>query len=121
MKRISSLLVLGALLFTACTNVANTPSAAENTSAPDPNATATLPGPQVSTTETPDAKDAAAAYLDYWAAEDYENMYAMLSSLSKDAFPQEEFIDFYRLAAVNMSLQKMDYEITSALTNPRSA
>ncbi len=119
MKRVSSLILLVVLLVTACTNTATPTLSSETEFAPL--MTATLPEAQVRTTQTPDVKDAAAAYLDRWVAEDYEAMYAMLSTLSKDAFPKEEFVDTYRQAAVKMSLNGLAYEITSALTNPRTA
>lgn len=116
MKRFRSLILLMVLLITACTNT-STPTATMPTSA----GVATLPEPQVNITPAPDVKETAVAFLDLWATEDYESMYAMLSTLSKDAFPKEEFIDYYRQVAVKMSLNELDYEITSALTNPRTA
>jgi hypothetical protein len=117
MKRFSSLILLLVLVITACTPAA-TPNPVTETA---PAGTVALPEPQVNTTQAPDVKGVAAAYLDLWMVEDYEAMYAKLSTLSKDAYPKEEFLDYYRQTAVKMSLNKITYEIISALTNPRTA
>jgi len=84
--------------------------------------TATLGSVQVSTTSVPDARPAARAYLDAWQADDYPAMYVLLTSISKDALDEEEFIQHYRGVAAEMALSSLDYEILSALVrNPQSA
>lgn len=83
--------------------------------------TATLPAPQINTTRPPDIKKSAQEFLDLWAAEDYEGMYAMLSKLSQDAFSKEDFIKKYQNFASSMTLISLTSEVTSALTNPHNA
>ncbi len=115
MKRFSSLVLLVLFLFTACTNAQTTPTVDV------PDETPTLPEPQISTTRTPDVKEAAGQYLNAWVNEDYETMYGLLSRLSQDAFPKEEFIDYYKQVAIKMSLKSLQYNITSSLSNPKTA
>ena len=59
--------------------------------------------------------------MNAWKAEDYQTMYSLLTPASQDALALEKFIQRYNDAAVNMTLQKLDYEILSKLTNPSSA
>ena len=88
----------------------------------EPTPTATLGPPGVSTTSVPDARLAAQSYLDAWKAEDYETMYAMLTSISKDAINFEDFEQNYRSIASEAALSAIDYEILSSLVlNPNSA
>lgn len=75
----------------------------------------------VLTTSTPDAKTAARRYLDAWVAEDYPAMYALLTSISQDALTVEDFTLYYRNIAAEAALKDWQYEILTALTNPRSA
>jgi len=86
-----------------------------------PALTATLPSPQINTTRSPDVKQAAQAFLNLWAEENYIEMYAMLSRLSKDAFPEDVFTKRYQDTANAMTLVDLTSEVTSALTNPRDA
>lgn len=83
--------------------------------------TPTLPNPGVNTTPVPSAEAAAVAYLNAWQVDDYETMYAMLTSISRDAISQEEFAKRYRRVAAQASLQSVDYEILSVLTHPKNA
>ena len=53
----------------------------------------TLGAVMVNTTSVPDARLAAQAYLDAWKAEDYEKMYSLLTSISRDAISREDFVD----------------------------
>ena len=116
MKRFISLIVFITVLISACTSTNNgTPT--ENV----PFVTATLPGPQINTTRSPDVKQTAQEFLNLWAEEKYAEMYAMLSTLSRDAFPEEEFISRYQNTANAMTLVELTSEVTSALTNPRDA
>lgn len=84
-------------------------------------ASGTLPGPVVDVTHAPDSRAAADAFLAAWQAEDYAGMYAMLTQVGRDAISQEVFTARYSDAAVNLTLVSLDYEITSALTNPTNA
>jgi penicillin-binding protein 2 len=115
MKRFTSIFFLLILLISACTspNPVQTETAVVETP--------TLPGPQIGITPAPDAKKAASEFLEAWKIEDYEGMYAMLSTLSQDAFVKENFIARYQDTANAMTLIELNSEIVSALTNPSNA
>ncbi|MCD4672740.1 MAG: hypothetical protein K8R77_08765, partial [Anaerolineaceae bacterium] len=80
-----------------------------------------LPAPQVSVTRAPDPVSTAKAFLESWKLEDYAVMYQLLAPASRDAISQEKFTIRNQDAAVAMTLNSLDYEIHSALTNPRIA
>lgn len=84
-------------------------------------ANSTLGPPPARTTSVPDVKAAARAYLDGWKVDDYEGMYALLTSVSQDAITQEEFSKHYRGVAVEAALSGIDYEILSSLASPNTA
>ena len=84
-------------------------------------AEATLPGPQVNTTRVPDTQMVAAEFLETWKTENYEQLYAYLSRLTKEAVTLEDFTKRYSDVAINLTLQTIDYEILSSLTNPSAA
>ena len=48
-------------------------------------------------------------------------MYQLLAPASRDAIAQETFVQRNQDAAVSMTLKSLDYDIHSALTNPRTA
>ena len=118
MKKVFSLVLFLVVLLSACSpngTVEPTDTIVE------PLSTATLPGPQISTTKSPDVKQAAQTYLNLWAEENYEGMYAMLSRLSQDAFSIEDFTSRYQNTTTAMTLIDLTSEITSSLTNPGNA
>ncbi len=86
-----------------------------------PAATATLPGPNVTITSPPDAEAAVRAFLSAWKSEQYAVMYDMLTTVSQNAISKEDFITRYKEAMAAMSLESLDYEILSVLTNPYTA
>jgi cell division protein FtsI/penicillin-binding protein 2 len=110
------ILVLMALVLTGCGQSTLLTQTSTNTTAP----TATLPGPQVETTEVPDPRLVAQQYLDYWKAEEYPAMYAMLTKVSQDAISENDFAARYRNVANEAALGSWDYEILSSLKNPES-
>jgi penicillin-binding protein 2 len=116
-KSVKYLLTLGAaLLLAAC-------GTAQFTTKPTvekPTATS-LPAPVIKTTSTPDARPAAVAFLDAWKTEDYKSMYSMLTRISQDAVDADKFIARYKDIAINLTLSKLDYDIISTLTNPKTA
>lgn len=114
--RLSLLLPLVLLILAGCNNPGPAPSLS-----PQPSASATLPPPGVTTTQAPDAESAARAFLDAWKAEDYPAMYAMLTSISRDAVTEEQFEARYRNVAAEAALSSIDSHILSALTQTRSA
>lgn len=103
------------LLLTAC-STNGTPTVTQL-----PQETGLPPTPLAHTTPVPDVRPAAEAFLQAWQAEDYEAMYAMLSPASQDVNPQEEFIQRYKDVAISTTLDSLDYEVLSVLTNVRSA
>ena len=115
MKKVHYWLLLLVILVTACgpNRVKETPVAEASPTA--------LPAPQINLTAAPDAQSAAEAFLGAWQAEDYESMYGMLTKISQDALPFEDFKQRYQDTAINLSLYALDSEVLSALTNPRSA
>lgn len=110
--RLISLILIPAVVLTAC--------GADGGLSVFPTETS-LPPPVVTINSTPDAGAALAAYLDAYKADDYNAMYAMLSKVTTDAIPLEDFARRNRDALNEMSAGSFDYEILSALVNPLSA
>ncbi len=91
-----------------------------HTSTPPPSPT--VGSISINTTGVPDAKIAARAYLDAWSSDDYGTMYAMLTSISRDAVSADDFEKFYRAAATEAAFSRIESEILSALVmSPSSA
>ncbi len=111
------LLILLPILLAACGG-GNTPAGTEG---PKPTATSSLPTPVVNITDTPNAQDAAAAFLTAWQNSNYDDMYDFLSGASKDAISKEDFTKKYQDFARSLTLQKIGFSIPSSLTNPSSA
>lgn len=74
-----------------------------------------LPSLSPSNQSVADARATAQAYLDEWRAEDYQAMYGMLTSLSRDATSLEEFSQVYQSVMEEAALGEPEYEIRSAL------
>jgi len=114
MKKFTWILILLAML-TAC-QAGNTPEAV-----PSPTVLpATTPSPAASATPAatatpapPDPRARAAAFLDEWKADNYEGMYNLLSSASKEAISLEDFANHFRGIAIEAALRGIDYEILS--------
>ncbi|MCX6070264.1 MAG: penicillin-binding transpeptidase domain-containing protein, partial [Chloroflexi bacterium] len=91
-------------------------------SGPDtPEPSQTLPTPVMTNVAAPDPEIAARLFLDAWKRDDLAAMYAMLSPLSQDSLTEEEFTAFYAEVKQAAALASLDYQITSALVNPREA
>ncbi len=106
-----SLFLLTAVLLAACT-----PPGTGTPSGPT-----ALPSPFIATTHVPDPQVVAEAYLRAWQQNDYPSMYALLTSVSKDAISKDKFIAYYKDIAENAALQSVDFRIRSSLLAPRSA
>jgi len=118
--KLLSLYSLVSILLAACGLTQQTPAA--STAQPAVSAaTRTVPPPKITISRPPSAEDAARAFLENWKAENYPAMYGLLTSISRDALDTEKFNQRYRDVTVNMTLQTLDFEILSALTNPTSA
>ena len=116
MKKINNWLLAIILTLTACL-----PNGSKTNSTETVSITPTLPNPAVSITRAPDVQQIAGDFLEYWRIENYHKMYGALTGLSQDAISEEDFTRRYQNTAIDLTLQKMDYEILSSLTNPQSA
>ena len=81
----------------------------------------TLSQPSINTTQSPDVNKIVRKYLDAWENEDYVQMYGMLTSISKDAITEEQFVELFREVAGEAALSSLETQILSALTQTRSA
>jgi cell division protein FtsI/penicillin-binding protein 2 len=86
-----------------------------------PTVTPTLSQPGVHTTQAPDAETAAIAFLQAWESEDYDVMYTLLTSVSKDAITLDEFTQRYRDVLTDGALSHVETFILSSLTQTRTA
>ena len=109
-------LVAAAIILIGCTS--STPPALTSTVTSVP--TSTLPEPQVVSTSVPDPEGIAKTYLDHWKAEEYPQMYALLTKVSQDAISEADFTARYQSVANEAALSGWDYEILSSLKNPES-
>ena len=114
MKKLIFVTVAAALVLTSC-------SGGSAGIFPTAEPTATLPNPQVSITTPPDARAAMTAFLEAYQAENFDGMYSLLSQLSREATVLEDFSTRHKEALNTMSLQGINFEILSVLTNPNSA
>ena len=79
------------------------------TAAGDPTRVAAEIGPVAA------AQEVAAAFLAAWQAEDYTGMYGLLSSLSQDALPQDDFTTEYTDIANTLTLQSLEAQVLSTI------
>ena len=79
------------------------------TAAGDPTRVAAEIGPVAA------AQEVAAAFLAAWQAEDYAGMYGLLSSLSQDALPQDDFTTEYTDIANTLTLQSLEAQVLSTI------
>ncbi|MDZ7844784.1 MAG: penicillin-binding transpeptidase domain-containing protein [Anaerolineales bacterium] len=88
---------------------------------PESTPTQSLASPQISKTQTPDIEKVAGEFLDRWKNEQYQEMYDLLSTDSKLAISQTEFVELYNKTAVELALDELDYEILSTYNDPQNA
>lgn len=112
--KLALLILLLSIFLPGCSNPS--PSAM-----PSPTAIPSLPPPEVNVTQAPDTEAAARAYLEAWKRDDYASMYAMLTSVSRDALTEEEFSARYRNVAAEAALSSLEAQILSSLTQTRTA
>jgi penicillin-binding protein 2 len=92
------------------------------TPTPGTTPTAVLPTAGETLVKPPDPQAVAQAWLSAWAKDDYDSMYAMLTSVSRDAITKEKFTNRFSDVAINLTLQKLDSQILQALIlSPRTA
>ena len=89
------------------------PSASESTAQP----TITMPPPQVFTTSTPPVDKTVKDFLSRWQVEDYEGMYALLSSASQAQISLEDFTRQYMDVIEQATVSEIE---TSFLSAPMS-
>jgi hypothetical protein len=84
---------------------------------------AILPTQSIGNVQVPDAALVVRAYLDAWKAEDYPKMYSFLTSLSRDAISEEEFVSHYQSVAAEaaLTIDGITTEIKSVMVNPDTA
>ena len=119
-KSVSLILIL-AILLSSCSIFHKEPDPSElYTPTPVPTATP-LPDPKVMVTEVPDPVETADAYLKAWKDENYVDMYNMLCRASRDSYAYDYFSELHNETAVTMTLNTINYEVTSTLTGPYSS
>lgn len=112
------------LFFVSCT--AQVQPTDESPVVEQPSITASIPSSPtvVSSTPTPvpDPKETLRAYLQAWQAEDYNTMYSMLTSISRDAITEEAFEQRYRRVMTEAAISSVEFEILSSfIRNDTSA
>jgi penicillin-binding protein 2 len=80
-----------------------------------------LGDPTVYVTRTPSVEAAVRGYLDAYLVEDYESVFALISSASQAAYPAEDFAKRHTDALVAMTVESTEYAILSSLTNPQTS
>ncbi|MCB0102489.1 MAG: hypothetical protein KDD74_10620, partial [Anaerolineales bacterium] len=80
-----------------------------------------LPAPQVRITPAPDAKAAVTAFFDALKNDDYEVMYAMLSTASREAITLEDFSKRWNDALNTMSASSIDVVVGNSTISPFNA
>jgi len=83
--------------------------------------TPTLPPPPVYITSVPDADAAVGRFLEALKNNDLTAMYAMLSSSTQAAIPQDAFLTKYTEALNTMGATTLDYQVMSQLLSPTAA
>jgi penicillin-binding protein 2 len=117
-SKVVSLFVLLSILASACSVATPPPSSPSATVTASPSS---LPTPQVFTTSVPLPDAAARAYLDGWKAEDYKEMYSLLTPDSQKAINLNDFTQHYKDIAIEAALRSVDYQILSSENNPPNA
>ena len=111
-KAFYRILLLGLLLLTGCMPFPE---------GKDANSSSGSPTVTFDASNLPDVRTAAHEYLDAWSKEDYPTMYALLTSISRDAMSEQEFTEHYQGIASEVALTGVDTKILSSLTNPDTA
>ena len=83
--------------------------------------TSSLPTAQVNVTHVPSADTALRTYLDAMLVEDYITMYSLVTQASQDAISQDDFSKRYTDALNAMSVNTIEYNILSMLTDPQNS
>jgi len=114
MKYLRWLNIIVILTFLSACSSGAIPIASASTDTP-------LPPPIVNVTSAPNPEIALGNYLMAYQTDDYNTMYGMLSKVTQDAIPLDDFAKRNRDALNTMSAGSFDYEVRSSLVNPYSA
>jgi penicillin-binding protein 2 len=115
--------LIGLLLVLAACSL-NPENSTTGTDSPANNGTASQgePGEIVPTiVSVPDPSAAARSYLAAWDNFEYETMYNMLTTLSRDSISLEAFSNRYLEVEQQVVLTGIDYEVLQTLTSPNSS
>ncbi|KAA3642260.1 MAG: hypothetical protein DWQ07_24815 [Chloroflexi bacterium] len=104
-----------AFLLVACSSSDTTQTAGPSQPAGE------LPPPGVQENQKPPVEDAVNAYLNAWGEQNYQTMYDMLTTLSRDAQTFEDFAARYAGVWDEGAFFRIQHEIMSKLVNTRSA
>ncbi len=116
--RLPYVLLLLALMIQSCSPGTSGPKATPAAQIPP---TRELPAVVAQITHAPSVSAAAEDFLHAWQAEDYQSMYNQLAARSQDANTRDAFEQTYQNAAINLTLNTLDYTVLSTLTNPSDA
>ena len=83
--------------------------------------TSTLPTPEVGITPAPNAESALRTFLDSYIGQDFATMYSVIADANRAAITVDDFTKLYQDSLDNMSVQKLEYTVTSIHTNPGTA
>jgi cell division protein FtsI/penicillin-binding protein 2 len=83
--------------------------------------TSTLPTPEVVVTRAPDAESALHTFLDSYVSEDFTTMYGLIADANRAAITVDDFTKLYQDSLDSMSVQKIEYTVTSIQTDPTTA
>jgi penicillin-binding protein 2 len=117
--KISFTLLILSLILSACASGTATISTPQPT--PSASTPSVLPTAGVAVTSVPDPRLTATTFLTDWQAEKFSDMYDMLTGVGQDAITRDKFVQRFIDISVNLTLQKVDFEILQSITNPTSA
>jgi cell division protein FtsI/penicillin-binding protein 2 len=83
--------------------------------------TSTLPTPEVVVTRAPDAESALRTFLDSYVGKDFTTMYGLITDANRIAITVDDFTKLYQNSVYYLSVQKIEYTITSIQINPGTA
>ena len=105
----AALILAGTLLMSACNGVGTDPASGQS----GPNA-----APQLTLEQ---ADQVAETFLKAWQQGDYATMYGLTSPNSRDAYTEEQFAQEYDSAAVKITLNTLETQVTSSLRQGSTA
>ncbi|MDO9545997.1 MAG: penicillin-binding transpeptidase domain-containing protein [Pelolinea sp.] len=80
-----------------------------------------LPTPQVLVSTAPEVDATVESFLSLWVNGEYDQMYQMVSSSSRQEISDTDFVTFYEQTASNATLRSIETQLLSSMKNPNSA